>query len=119
MTGLLYLLALIPLVLSQVEPTRDPPVDDELPVEPTRGGPGPDDGGDCVDEYSNCGIIAVNNWCDEEHYKGKCCSSCKKYEEEKDPECHDVQKGCVYYKKDMCSKDGGYADECKKTCGGC
>ena len=62
MTGLLYLLALIPLVLSQVEPTRDPPVDDELPVEPTRGGPGPDDGGDCVDEYSNLieTIIFVN-----------------------------------------------------------
>ena len=86
MTALVYLLALIPLVLSQVEPTRDPPVDDDLPVEPTRGGPdgGGDDGGDCTDEYSNCDIISVNNWCDEEHYKGKCCRSCKEYEESKD-----------------------------------
>ena len=106
MPGLLYLLALIPLVLSQVE-------DDDLPV-----GLG-DDGGDCIDKYSNCDVISVNNWCNEKHYRGKCCRSCKEYEESKDPDCHDVGTGCVLYKRVKCSSRNNYRDGCKKTCGLC
>ena len=112
MTGLLYLLALIPLVLSQ------------LPVEPTRGGPepSPDDGpgGDCSNNWTDdyCETVAVNNWCGTKEYGENCCGSCKRYEDTKDPECHDVAQGCVYYKEDMCKPDY-YPDECKKTCDKC
>merc|ERR1719435_43053 len=95
---------------------EDGPGDDDYEEEmPTES---PDDGGDCTDEYSNCGIIAENNWCEATGYKGKCCASCKAAEEKKDPKCHDVAQGCVYYKDDMC-KPTMYPDECKKTCGGC
>merc|ERR1719318_1791470 len=97
----LCLLALLPHVLGQlpVEPTRPGPDDDYEEEMPTES---PDNGGDCTDEYSNCGVIAENNWCEEKHYVGKCCASCKAAEEAKDPDCHDVTQGCVYYKDDMC-----------------
>ena len=99
MPGLLYLLALVPLVLSQAGPDADD--------------------GDCIDKYSNCDVISVNNWCNEKHYRGKCCRSCKEYEESKDPDCHDEGPGCVLYKRVKCASHNNYRDECKKTCGLC
>ena len=72
----------------------------------------------CEDDYAICPEIAANNWCDQEGYKGKCCLSCQVAEDTKDPLCHDVAQGCLYYKEDMCKPDY-YPQECKKTCGLC
>merc|ERR1719184_776397 len=106
----LCLLITFPISQGQYDDGPDGPDEDESP----------DDGGDCTDpdQYSNCPIIAENNWCDAKGYKGKCCASCKAHEDSKDPDCHDVAQGCVYYKEDMCKPDR-YPDECKKACGEC
>merc|ERR1712002_835939 len=78
----------------------------------------PDIPEECKDTWSDdtCPIVAENNWCNEDSYKGKCCMSCKVAEDTKDPECHDVAQGCSYYKKRMCQY---YPHECRKTCGLC
>merc|ERR1719500_521173 len=119
---LLCLLATLPIGQGQDGP--DGPDDQDGPDGPddyeeeSPDDGGDDDGGDCTDVFSNCGTIAENNWCEEKHYVGKCCASCKAAEEAKDPDCHDTASGCVYYKDDMCKPDRS-PDECKKTCGKC
>jgi len=63
-----------------------------------------------------CPRAAANNWCNQRAYKGKCCASCKKAKEERDPSCFDSGQGCVLYKRDMCRR---FKSKCKKTCGVC
>jgi len=63
-----------------------------------------------------CARAANNNWCDQNAYKGKCCATCKKAKEDRDPSCFDSGKGCQLYKKDMCRR---FKNKCKKTCGVC
>ena len=65
----------------------------------------------------DCPEIAENNWCHEPNYEGKCCKTCKLYEENK-TECFDEEKGCSYHNKDnfMCEN---YGEKCKKTCKKC
>ena len=70
----------------------------------------------CVDMDTNCPVIAENNWCNEEGFKGRCCLSCDLAEKTKDLSCHDVGAGCVAHKTHMCKH---YPDECKKTCNKC
>jgi len=73
---------------------------------------------DCVDAFNNCAMIAANNWCDTQGYKGKCCKSCKLAIETRDPNCYDKASGCVYYKANMCS-NSYHKNTCRKTCGVC
>ena len=73
---------------------------------------------ECVDVWADdCPEIAENNWCHLPSYKGKCCKSCKTYEENKG-DCFDEEEGCVKYNEDnyMCKN---YRDKCKKTCKMC
>ena len=121
--GFLYLVAFLPLVLCQngpVEPTRPEPTDldpmeptDFDPMEPTDASPS----GDCTEDASTakeyCNQMAENNWCDDTK---DCCLTCQEFEAKKDPECHDTQRGCLYYKKDMCE---WYPEMCRKACGLC
>eukprot|EP00091_Calanus_sinicus_P004655 TRINITY_DN14999_c0_g1_i1.p2 TRINITY_DN14999_c0_g1~~TRINITY_DN14999_c0_g1_i1.p2 ORF type:complete len:102 (-),score=39.91 TRINITY_DN14999_c0_g1_i1:80-385(-) len=88
--------------------TNLPPVDDD----------DADDGGDAdVYDADYCKSIAVNNWCAEKNFVGKCSASCKEYEKNKGS-CFDEAQGCVAYKAEMC-KPNYYPDERKKTCGKC
>ena len=73
---------------------------------------------ECEDVWpDDCAMIAENNYCHEPSYEGKCCKSCKVYEETKG-DCFDAEKGCAFHNTDnyMCEN---YGDKCKKTCKKC
>ena len=118
---LLYLLALLPAIQGQSWFSQDRP--HRFPAEPSRPRrpsretsiANPPEPSKCEDDYDICPEIALNNWCEVEGYKGKCCMSCQIAEETRDPTCHDKAEGCAYYKDDMC-KPENYPQECRKTC---
>ena len=64
-----------------------------------------------------CDVIAENNYCDDENFIGKCCKSCRKFDEEKDPYCYDQMKGCKHYKSLYGSS--AFQSVCAKTCKFC
>ena len=64
-----------------------------------------------------CDTIAENNYCDDENFIGKCCKSCKKFDDEKDPYCYDQMKGCKHYKDLYCNSL--FKSVCAKTCKFC
>ena len=72
-------------------------------------------------DTSDCDFVAENNYCNEEFALWKCCGSCRKAMEERDPGCYDEEKGCLENKDTFCNTPGWekYANGCKKSCGLC